>query len=387
MVRDPRSSLPWWKRAAWLPALLGLITASCGPSISSEIGIRGEPVNVALGDRGTDTPPVLDVPTSGYGLIAAPVRLDVPPEQRQPHSFNGDLAPTPPPPPACPRSRTGAAEEAAPSAVSRGPKEGVYPYRRSGSVSYGEPGEPLDEVAARPGAQLSDFLRRQIKNVVETPSTDAAGPRVAFDVVQLEPGLRTTTSYVVDPAGAKVGDPLGVTTERRTAPGLKITRILLERSDLPGDGPVGTGPGASRESFDPQPPVKIMNLPASEETNPDADGLVATGATRDDVRGVDPVTGASMTVFQATKSRVNVDVCGRVIQGWRVQVSFEHPAGTLTSAYDRPQVRDYTFVGEFVFAPQLALILRESFVFAGHDVGGRPFVMRTDATLSSVEPT
>ena len=384
-MHDPHLRLPWWRRAVWLPALLALITAACGPSISSEIGIRGEPVNVALGDRSVDPPPVLDVPTTGYGLIAAPVRLDLPPAPSRPTtSDDGDVVA---PRPACPRSKTGAAEEAAPSAVAHGPAEGLYPYRRVGSVAFGEPGESLDAVAARPGEPLSGFVRRQVTNVQETPATDAAGPRVTFDVVQSEPGLRTTTSYLIDPVGAKVGDPLGVTTERRTSAGLKITRILLERADLPGDGPAGAGPGSARESFDPQPPVKIMNLPAGEEPNPDADGLVATGANRDDVRGVDPATGASMTVFQATKSRVNVDVCGRVIQGWQVKVSFEHPAGSLTSRFERPQVRDYTFTGEFVFAPQYALILSERFVFAGHDVDGRPYVMRTEATLSSVEPS
>lgn len=343
-------------------AMLMFASACGGPTPRVHIGIREAPVNVRFGDHIPPAPPpVLGAPVSGFGPIGAPVRLDRPPT---------DPAPAPEPP-ACPAASINApAEEAAPSSVSAAPKPGLYRFRRTGYLKVGEPNDPPESLSTRPSQPLSIVTIHHLKNVVQTDIT-GVGPRITYDIVQTEPGLRTTTSYLID--------PVGVNADPRASAGLKITSIVLERSDLPGSGPQGVAGAPMIETFSPQPPVKIMNLPTVVEPAP----IDASTSSR----GIDPASNATMEVFSATRTRTSVDVCGRVIQGWQVQVSFPLTNGVaFTSTYNRDQVRNYQFAGNFVFAPQFGLIVQQDLTFRGIEVGARPFEMHSASTINSLTP-
>lgn len=345
-------------------SLAVMAAGACGPDTSVDIGVRAAAVNLNFGDpKAKKAAPVLDVPITGPGFVAPPVRLDLPTDL--PAAPLHSRPRTGPLKRACPTAKAGTgAEEAAPASVTAPPKPGLYSFRRTGHLAVGGTGaekQPLSEVVVQ-----------EVANVLSVAAPgDATAARISFDVIQTEPGLRTTTSYVIDPAGVAL-DP-------RASGGLKIAKIVVERADLPGDALAGIAGVSGVETFEPQPPVKIMNLPAALEPVP-TDASMSS-------RGVDATTGAVMEVFSATQERVSVDVCGRVIQGFRVRVSFNDPTyGPRASSYQRPEVRGHTFSGDFVFAPQFALIVHQSLTFVGTDVGGVPFELHSTSTINNVEP-
>lgn len=372
---------PLNRTAAVLSIAVALVGGACGPDPKLELGVRESVVNIRLGDGKDEAPgpPALGVPVTGPSLTGAAVPLDLAegPEETV-HPVTGRPLPAPRP---CPTARTDApVEAAAEPEVTDPPVAGTYRYRRSGTLRVGAPGQGTDALTNAPTQSLSSQVVRTITNVAATDVEQADKPRITFDVVQLEPGVRTTTSYVVEPVGAVAGDPFGIVQGKPAAPGLKITGIKLERADLPGSGLGGAGTDRGVEVFNPQPAVKLMNLPAGGEPPPPPD---ATGGSR----GVDPDIVASLEVFSATTGRANVDVCGRVLQGWRVQVSFSlQPEDPRQSTYDRRDVRSYSFSGEFVFAPQLALVLSDRFLQVGVDGAGRPYSLESSTTLSTVTP-
>lgn len=365
-------------RAAALSLLAVVTLTGCGPETKVELGVRAAPVSITFGGKSSSpqpTPPTLRIPNTGPGFIAPPQRLDqpaAPVAQPQPTAPGPGVLPPPPVPESCPLASVNApVEEAAPSIVSKAPKEGTYRYRRSGVLQVGAPGDDPAAVLKRPRQQLSPLVLQQVTNVQETPVPGTAGPRITWDSVLIEPGLKTTTSYLVD--------PVGTTLEPRASAGLKITRIVVQRTDLPADGPLGAAGEDEVETFEPQPPIKIMNFPAVAETAPDPNGY-STGA--------DPSTGATMRVFSAIQGRARVDACGRVVQGWRVKVSFaDDGTGPRDSSYERPAVRNYKFGGEFVFAPQFSMFLSESLTFTGMDVGNRPYRLASTSIVNGLDPS
>jgi hypothetical protein len=362
------------------------LTAACGPTTSVAIDIRPAPVNIKFGGPAKTPARPLDIDRTGNGFIAPAVPLDpiAPVTPEGPLTPSGPLGgrPAEPPCPIAPGNTP--AEEAAPTTVSAPPHAGVYRFRRSGFLQAAKPGDPEAVLPSQPIVPLSSTVTREVSNVqtTEIPGNPVGSPRITFDVVQNEPGLRTTTSYLVDPVGAYVGEPVDVGVAhapQSTTPGLKITQIKLERSDLPADGPGGSGAGAGTETFAPQPPIRIFTLPAGGETPP------PVGVYSD---GTDPTTGATMRVYAATVGRVPVDVCGRVIQGWKVQLSFPNDGtGPRDSTYDRQLVRSYTVRGSFVFAPQFCQIVQDDLTFTGLDVGARPYRLSSSTTISSLRPS
>lgn len=371
-MTDPRD----WRRIGALVAVVAV--TGCGPTTAVQLGVRQDPVNIHLGNQiEAARAPLPPAPANtGPGFITAPVPLQPGPVLSGGTPNVPPLGGPPlPPPPACPTAAVNApAQEAAPAEVATGPKPGTYRYRRSGYLRIGQPGDSTAALAHRPATLLSPEILRQVTNVQTVALPGGVPPRISFDVVQVEPGIKTTTSYLVDPVGSSAGNNLNADGTTQADRGLKITKIVLDRADLPGSGPGGAGNSSGIETFQPQPAVRIMDLPAAPEPPPtDAAG----GST-----GADASSGATMTAYTAIASRSDVDVCGHVIQGWQVQVSF--PA--VTSTYARSGVRSYSFSGHFVFAPQYSLIIEDSFTFQGTEVGNRPFLMQSSSVINSVTP-
>ena len=364
------------RRRRWVVlAAVSLATSvGCGPKLPLEVGVQEVPGDLIYGEQEriepAPRPPGVELrETTAPGFVAAPIDL-------APYAGPSLPPPTSRPTKACPEaSPTEGPDTAAPSFVAAAPKAGRYRFRHEGFVKYGKPGEPdASKADAQP---LADEVIRTVTNVTEADVDGAK--RISFDVVEQQPGLKTTTSYLIDPV---VGDSPNLGTA--TDPGLKITRIVTERADLTGSGPGGaTGryrPGV--ESFNPQPPVKIMDLPME----PQPPEPVVT-RTQQYSRGTDPLSGASMEVFFHTVERHRVDVCGTVLDTWLVRVSIETHG---MSNYDNGSDRRWNFAGTFAVAPQLGgLIVADDFMFGGPggvETGGRPFEHHTASVLSTIEP-
>lgn len=350
--------------ARWCSLVAAVVLAGCsGPKVPLEIGMNEAAVDIIYGDhnRPPDVPqprPPGALASTAPGFIGAPESIaPSTPATERPGSNAVRTSTTVVVKCADPPGQ-GAVTDPAPSAVTRPPAAGSYGFRRQGQIKTADNDAALDKATAR---ELSSEVARAVGNVTTEPS---AGDRLAFrfDVVETASGIRTTTSFLVDSGRA---DTPG-------SGGLFITRILTERPDLPAAPP--NGPGV--ESFNPQPPIRIMDLPAATTQNQSSGGLLP----RSQSVGTDPLTGASMTIVYGTEFRRPVNACGTVVDAWQVRIYPE-------SSYSRQGVRSYSIAGTFKMAPQLGgLVVEDSFTLRGTDVGGKAFEQKSSATINSVRP-
>lgn len=260
--------------------LLTSTTACGGPDSGYRVGLREYPQDVVLGATATPAPtvppraPGANVTGPGSpGLIGPP--LPVFPGAPAP-TVRPSPVPTPPPPP-CPSARKDARpSEPAQSEVTSAPAPGTYPYRQSGSYTYGSI-----------TTELPSAVERRVQNV-KNPSDPVGGtmPKATWDVVEESRGTdgravaTTTTSYQL------------------TADTIDITRITTRYAD------------GSAEDFMPEPPVRVFMTPAA----------LYRGTTWE-VQSVDPVNGVQMRFFaRISQDKPVIDVCGTLVEAWRVEV-------------------------------------------------------------------
>jgi hypothetical protein len=293
-------------RAARRP-LQALVIALCaaftlpacgGPELPLEVFVKEEAVDITFGDQSAPLapparPPGAETINPGFPSFVAP-----PPPPVRPASATTEADPTPAPVSpttvAAPACRTPDAFETAEvpvtSGVDRAPREGTYTYRRSGEARIG--GQAV---------ALSPAVERTISNA-KTVST-VRGDLWQFDVTQREVNgaalfrgrpveAKTITSYEVDPHATAQSLP-AAETERVS--GMKIRAVTTES-------------GQGIDSFNPQPPVRFMTLPASQK------GYIEGGS------GTDPLTGMALDVRFQTVERAEVLGCGVVYQAWKQRV-------------------------------------------------------------------
>jgi hypothetical protein len=368
---------------------LALTATACGPELSLDVGVREPAVDIIYGAPPTTVPPrppdASFQNTTAPGFVSAPIRLDVPPVvNTRPVAPRTNV--TLPPPPACPTAGPfKVPAEAAPTSVTSTPKPGIYRFRRVGSSRATAPGGTTDQLRALPQQPLSAEIAREVTNV-QTQHLPNGNDLITYDVVETEPGLKTTTTYEIDPIGTGL-----VSTDTNRDAGVRITRIVTERSDLPGDTAPGgaasapTRGGQGAEVFVPQPALKIIDLPLRPQPAP------TTTAPQQQEHSVDPLTGTSIDLYRQTVGRARVDVCGTVIDAWQIAIS--DPSQQLWSQYQTQNGRRYRFSGSLTFAPQYGLIVADQFTFGGLDVGdvnqesgGRRFELMSAATINSLTP-
>jgi hypothetical protein len=357
-----------WVLAAAL--VLASSASACGPDHARQIGLKSKQLDLLYGRQGPaaesaplSRPPGAEPdPTTFPSFLAAPVKL----------SGGGALlstqddGPGPDGPPAdtspCPKpSKLAVPKDPADTVVQAPPKAGVYRFRRTGDLRTAPLSDPRGYDAAKdaPAQPLSPEVVREVRNVsvVETPGQPK---QFRYDVVEASPGLKTTTTFRID----------------NTA-GIYIERIVTERTDLPA-GPAGsTAPGTGVESFNPQPAIKIVNLPMA--VDPIAGGALAPAQRG---QGVDPLTGVFMQVDIQNKGRVTVPACGEVAAGWLVSIT----AGN----FNRPNVRDFQIAGSFTVATGLGglVIADDVYLFQGRDYPENiVFEQRSAATVNHVAPS
>ena len=373
------------RTAAWIA--LAMLLSACGPTVDLSIRVRQEPANVMYGAPAAEPPAPLgprpQPPRTGPntpGFIAPPVLIggqpDAPGSPGAPDAPRNDaggrpqqpvvpgVPGVPDPVAACPDASPGAVpSEAAPTTVRGAPVEGTYTYRRSGEVKDAPTQQALALAAP---VKLPTELTRTVSSV-QTVKTGDGGDQTTYDVVTEEPGLRSTTSWLVV-------SPVSGQEAPTTAPGIYIRRI--ETVVTAADGTV------SSDVFQPQPPVKVVDLPFV----PKKFDALRGG------RSVDPLTGATMEVYYATEGQVTVDLCGTLHRAWRVRLGQEEPSTVGENAtycgYSHPQKHSWVFVGTVDILPQFGgIIAQDSFHFLnGVDDGGGKFDLRTEAVLTSQTP-
>lgn len=320
---------------------------ACAPGRGLRVSMRESAVDITFG--GPRSTPAPRPPRSGLGgstfpgFIVPPVLIDEPAPSPEP-SLVAD----------CPVADPfGVPAVDAGSAVDADPREGGYVYRRVGyvqSVPTSDPGGQ-QAVFSAPKQPMAPAVVRAVRNVRhETGAT----PRLRYDLVQTEGSLTTTTTYVVD-----------------NTSGLYVERIVTEREDLPG-GPAGR---SGVETFQPQPMIKIANLPLQREGT---EGGAVTPAQQS--HGTDPLTGIVMDSYFQTVGHERVDACGSVLDAWTVKVH---------GSFQRPNVRQYTFAGDFAFAPQFGGLIVRDHILIGDgrdDTAGVFFQQESDSTVNAPDP-
>lgn len=363
------------KRLLALCCGVAVAATACGPKVPLSVGKREAALDVLYGPQGEKAPPPARPSVSDFsnttapGFIVAPVdfdRMTPRPHDDVTSTTTTTLKPRPACPPADPFEPPA---EGAPNVVMTAPQPGMYSFRRTGFVrSASRP----EGVKSAPEVPLSAEVLREVKEVAFV--SGAEGSVIRYQVVQTEPGIVTTTTYRIEP---------GVVSASGAATGgVFIEQIVTERPDLPSTGPSGAPVfPAGRETFTPQPSVRIMDLPAVPQApNPDRRS-----------RALDPLTGATIELIYNTQRREWVDVCGTWVDAWRVNINFP-------SSYNTNQglgtSRAFHFEGSFWFAPQLGgLIIRDSmrlgnetYQASSFEPGPRYFTQRSDAVMTSVAP-
>ncbi len=286
------------------------MTAACaGPVTPLDVGMRERSVDIVLGDQNPEGPPGRPTASNPFpgstapGFVTPAAQLGRVPGR--PAHGGGSLAPA-----ACAPTNPFEFPEAAGILVHDAPAAGSYRYRRQASLRVAD---SADGVAAAPPMSLPPEVLR-IVELLESPVDGST----RYNVTQSEGAVRTTTTYRV--------------SRGYVAGGLFLEQIVVSDAALPAPLVPAGQSAAGVESFVPLPPVKLMDLPAGPQDVAQQGG------------GVDPLTGAALTLRYRTVARERVDACGVALEGWRVE---------LSGNYERVGVRGYPISGSIVVAPQL----------------------------------
>lgn len=347
-------------RGQALALAFALLASGCGgPTLPLEIGMQEADLDVAYGKQSKDRPPAPPRPpgssigpSTSPGFIAAPLPIQ-PAAAVTPSGMPPRVKPSRPVV-SCPEGDLyDRSVPDAPIIVERGPTPGAYPYRRSGwlkSQTIANDPSYIDS-AIWPTQELSPEITRDVRDVTVTELPNRP-PTIRFKVEESEQAangqvFRTTTRYLIDHGS-------GRESEDQDAGGLFIEQIVTERANAAPDGPGGTDVASDGiETFSPIPPIKLMDLPIRPQLH-DPNRIS---------RGVDPLTGAQMTVIRQTVRRERFDACGAVLDAWTVKLF-------LTSEYNNNGVqyqKRFRISGTLRVAPQLGGLIVEDDLMFGLD--------------------
>ena len=332
-----RSSLPARHRALLLAvALVSAVTASCSNHRSLDVTAKRENLDLVykkaeLAKKAPTLQQVIDAAPAVSGLPANAAALAQPAGPGADAGFR-----SPPPAPSCPAAPRGTpASSLATTATDNAPAVGRYPAHQTGTFAV-QAGTLNVQGPVPPQVEI------RIANVVDTSTTNAGGNRqanVTFD--QIEPGLNRPT----------------VTTYRITPTELDLVKIVSD---------AGT--------FQPSPAITIMQFK-------DAAGTSWTAA------GVDLDTTEAMTVQGTIVAREVVDLCGKVVEAYRISSDERRVNPQTHSSYatDSSQPKIYDIATQ---AGGLTIRIREksttSFV-----INGTPATVSVDytRTLDALQPS
>ncbi|MDQ1446624.1 MAG: hypothetical protein QOI20_3088 [Acidimicrobiaceae bacterium] len=333
------------RRAAAVVALALMLGGCSGPTVPLGLFVKEEKVDIVLGSDQKEQrvpaarPPGADPINPGFPSFVSPppppVRptgpASAPGDQGPGDESKQDLPPPPAPLVACPRPRADQPPElVAGSNIEGPPKEGDYTYRRTGAARVRGTTTSLDAEIVRRINKVATITMAG-RSVWRYDSTQRESNVVAGSSGHVD--AVTTTTYELDQNATVEGS--------EQVAGIKIVSV-------------NTSSGDGQDSFSPQPPVRIMTLPASAKSY-DEQGS-----------GTDPLSGTHLDTMFRTLERVEVEGCGVAYQAWRQQVS-----GVYYNASQTPGVAE----GALYFA---------SIVYIAPQYGG--IVLRDELHLSDQAP-
>ena len=200
------------------------------------------------------------------------------------------------------------------------PKAGTYPWKLDGRVATGDGVFKVD-----------DFETRTISAVEDHPNAPGA---FRFTVTQpyyadlrSDTGATSTTVYRVVPSSPVNSEQVA----SDAGAGVFIEQIVSKGKDAEGN--------AVQSTFNPVPPVQLIGFPVEDGAG--NGGSTQTGAPISSSSGVDPATGAQLTIQGTVKGKRQIDACGDRVDSWFVDGAqfFRYPSGngqteTFEANYD-----------------------------------------------------
>lgn len=197
--------------------------------------------------------------------------------------------------------------------VTQGPAIGKYRWKIGGTTTIGGTRIPLGGFVSRRIANVSSVSTSP--NRVSDPPNETQTRTFTFDLIDdARDGGTVVSTYEVrsNPSQQTITTTSGTVQVGEPQRGVSLARVTIRDRE-----------GKAVGTFEPTPAVTILPL------------QVAAGVQFSSV-GVDTTTGATL-VHQATVgTRVPVDACGEMVDGWRVtaQQAFTNAAGqTATVSY------------------------------------------------------
>ena len=219
------------------------------------------------------------------------------------------------------------------------PPAGIYPWKIDGRVATGDGVFDID-----------DFETRTINNVEDHPSIPGAfvfaQTQRNFADYRNDRGTTTTIFRVVPTSPV---DSEQVASDAGS--GVFIEQIIFRGKDSEGRDVETT--------FRPVPAVQLIAFPVEDGSG--NGGSTQTGAPIESSSGVDPETGAQLTIQGSVKGKKQIDACGDRVDSWFVDAvqTYRYPAGngqteTIEANYDYGIAPQYggMIVFEHVDAPR-----------------------------------
>jgi len=286
---------------ALLAVIAGALTA-CGPTLSTDVGLKQSGAAIFFGQPTPVPPPAASPPLALSPIANFPAPLEEPPQFP---GFNPIPLTIVPPATACPSAAPGAiiAKPTTPEPTAPPPPTlAPYPFRYSGSTTL-DPGRPDMQITPLPPSGTRKVSSSGSATVLPSaPGGGISGEQ--FTVTEEFNGKRTINVYLIVPQGAS-GSAAAQETGQRPAAGLYLQQMVTENLD-----------GSSQSTFTPDPPVELMPFPANTNIN----STFESAGTDSQLQG-----GKTMVLPPMPGSAINgdahVDACGTLLDAWQVTLN------------------------------------------------------------------
>lgn len=292
-------------RFAAVVALAGSLAAACGGGGEDPLSIGFRRIALDLAFKDAEKAPPVDPPTIVRQYVESDVQYtieEVPPEPREPTVIRRVRVVPRRQVRECPSAPEGQAPERVTFPVVKSePKVGSYPRHNQGTMNIAL-ATSNTEIPVPPLSTWSipnvEVVRGQVAvaprelDTLNPPDAVAANDTVFVDMPQfsvtrrLLPGYSTTDTYRYTYTDETGGDFLYL-----------VKRVTMARG--------------TESVFEPSPPIRVMRLGVTEGSATDA-GTVHGG--------VDRATNVAMTIESQILSRELVDVCGEMVDTYRVRI-------------------------------------------------------------------
>lgn len=199
------------------------------------------------------------------------------------------------------------------------PKPGIYPWKIDGEVATGDGVFTVDDFESRSISDVKDHQGIPGAFTFAQTQTSYADARRASGT--------TTTVFRVVPDNPVENEQVASDAGK----GVFIEQIIFRSRNAEGQ--------PTESTFNPVPPVQLIGFPVKDGAG--NAGTTQTGAPIRSSSGVDPNSGAQLTIQGTVKGKKQIDACGDRVDSWFVDAvqTYRYPTDngqteTLEANYD-----------------------------------------------------